>query len=32
LDALYSALDRISVSDLVRDNRGLQALMTPPCP
>jgi hypothetical protein len=28
LDALYSALDRISVSDLVRDNRGLQALLT----
>jgi hypothetical protein len=28
LDAFYGTLDRISVSDLVRDNRGLQALMT----
>ena len=28
LDAFYGTLDRISVSDLVRDNRGLKALMT----
>jgi Rrf2 family nitric oxide-sensitive transcriptional repressor len=27
LDAFYGTLDRMSVSDLVRDNRGLQALL-----
>jgi Rrf2 family nitric oxide-sensitive transcriptional repressor len=27
LDALYGALDRVSLSDLVRDNRGLDALL-----
>lgn len=27
LDAFYGTLDRISVSDLVKDNRGLQALL-----
>ena len=30
LDAFYGTLDRISVDDLVRDNRGLQAVLEVP--